>query len=283
MVAAQRLIDGSIDADSYAHYLVQTYHYVRWTTPLLAKMQVFSRRLTVVILGTAALLFAFGTLLRGMSAAEAFLAAVGLAVAAIPEGLPAILTVTLAIGVQRMARRHAVIRRLPAVETLGSVTVICSDKTGTLTRNEMTVQSVACAGLLAQGRRLLWFNRAMALVLGTLAGVSRTLPQRPLRMVAGAYIELFRNVPLLVQMFLWFFVIPELLPQAMGDWIKQMPPPGGSYLPAVLSLGLNTSVRVAAQVRDAQHQVGVRHGRFGPAATVTGWTGICPSALWSNP
>ncbi|MDP3229126.1 MAG: cation-transporting P-type ATPase [Acidovorax sp.] len=117
------------------------------TTPLLAKMNVFGRRLTVVILATAALLFLFGTLLRGMSASEMFLAAVGLAVAAIPEGLPTILTVTLAIGVQRMARRHAVIRRLPAVETLGSVTVICSDKTGTLTRNEMTVQSVVCAGL----------------------------------------------------------------------------------------------------------------------------------------
>ncbi len=117
------------------------------TTPLLAKMNVFGRRLTIVILATAALLFLFGTLLRGMSAAEMFMAAVGLAVAAIPEGLPAILTITLAIGVQRMARRHAVIRRLPAVETLGSVTVICSDKTGTLTRNEMTVQSVVCAGL----------------------------------------------------------------------------------------------------------------------------------------
>lgn len=117
------------------------------TTPLLAKMAVFGRRLTVVILGTAALLFVFGTLVRGMSPVETFLAAVGLAVAAIPEGLPAILTITLAIGVQRMARRQAVIRRLPAVETLGSVTVICSDKTGTLTRNEMTVQSVVCAGL----------------------------------------------------------------------------------------------------------------------------------------
>ena len=115
------------------------------TTPLLQKMNVFGRRLTLVILGAAALLFAFGTLQRGMSAGDTFMAAVGLAVAAIPEGLPAILTITLAIGVQRMARRHAVIRRLPAVETLGSVTVVCSDKTGTLTRNEMTVQSVVCS------------------------------------------------------------------------------------------------------------------------------------------
>ncbi|HWS75602.1 MAG TPA: HAD-IC family P-type ATPase, partial [Quisquiliibacterium sp.] len=116
------------------------------TTPLLKRMDAFGRRLTLVILAVAAALFAFGTLARGMSAAEVFMAAVGLAVAAIPEGLPAILTITLAIGVQRMARRHAVIRRLPAVETLGSVTVICSDKTGTLTRNEMTVQQVVCAG-----------------------------------------------------------------------------------------------------------------------------------------
>jgi magnesium-transporting ATPase (P-type) len=112
------------------------------TTPLLEKISVFGRRLTLAILAAAALLFVFGTLVRGMSAADTFMAAVGLAVAAIPEGLPAILTITLAIGVQRMARRHALIRRLPAVETLGSVTVVCSDKTGTLTRNEMTVQSV---------------------------------------------------------------------------------------------------------------------------------------------
>jgi magnesium-transporting ATPase (P-type) len=117
------------------------------STPLLQKMDRFGRRLTLVILAAAALMFVFGYAVRGMSLADTFLAAVGLAVAAIPEGLPAILSVTLAIGVQRMARRHAVVRRLPAVETLGSVTVICSDKTGTLTRNEMTVQAVVCAGL----------------------------------------------------------------------------------------------------------------------------------------
>ncbi len=116
------------------------------TTPLLRKMQDFGRILTLFILATGGLLFLFGTLVRGMGAGEMFMAAVGLSVAAIPEGLPAIMTITLAIGVQRMAARNAVIRRLPAVEALGSVTVICSDKTGTLTRNEMTVQEVICAG-----------------------------------------------------------------------------------------------------------------------------------------
>lgn len=116
------------------------------TTPLLEKMATFGRRLTGVILAAAALLLLLGTFWRGQSFTDTFLAAVGLAVAAIPEGLPAILTITLAIGVQRMARRQAVIRRLPAVETLGAVTVISSDKTGTLTRNEMTVQAVVCGG-----------------------------------------------------------------------------------------------------------------------------------------
>ncbi|MGL1834596.1 cation-transporting P-type ATPase [Rhodocyclaceae bacterium SMB388] len=112
------------------------------TTPLLRQLGVFGRWLTVAILGVASVSFAFGILFRNYTMDEMFLAAVGLAVAAIPEGLPAIMTITLAIGVQRMARRNAIIRRLPSVEALGSVTVICSDKTGTLTRNEMTAQRV---------------------------------------------------------------------------------------------------------------------------------------------
>jgi magnesium-transporting ATPase (P-type) len=114
-------------------------------TPLLRQMAQFGRWLSLVIVVVAAATFAFGWVFQGYSAVEMFMAAVSLAVAAIPEGLPAIMTITLAIGVQRMARRNAIIRRLPAVETLGSVTVICSDKTGTLTRNEMTAQRVVTA------------------------------------------------------------------------------------------------------------------------------------------
>ncbi len=115
------------------------------TTPLLRQMASFARWLSVAILLLATAVFAFGHLVRGFAADTMFLAAVGLAVAAIPEGLPAIMTITLAIGVQRMAQRNAIIRRLPGVETLGAVTVICSDKTGTLTANEMTVTRVVTA------------------------------------------------------------------------------------------------------------------------------------------
>jgi magnesium-transporting ATPase (P-type) len=115
------------------------------TTPLLQQVGRFGRSLTLVILAAGAVTFAIGHFVRGMETSELFLAVVGLAVAAIPEGLPAILTITLAVGVQRMARRHAIVRRLPSVETLGSVSVICTDKTGTLTRGEMTATRVALA------------------------------------------------------------------------------------------------------------------------------------------
>ncbi|MFA6061216.1 MAG: cation-transporting P-type ATPase [Gallionella sp.] len=115
------------------------------TTPLLRQMEVFGRYLTIAIMLLAAITFLFGWQLHQLDIAEMFLAAVSMAVAAIPEGLPAVLTITLALGVQRMAVRRAIIRRLPAVEALGSVTVICTDKTGTLTRNEMTVQRLLTA------------------------------------------------------------------------------------------------------------------------------------------
>jgi len=107
------------------------------------QMAQFGNVLTGGILIIAALNIAFGVGVHDYRLTDMFLASVSLAVAAIPEGLPAIMTITLAIGVQRMARRNAIIRKLPAVETLGAVTVICSDKTGTLTRNEMTVRSIS--------------------------------------------------------------------------------------------------------------------------------------------
>jgi magnesium-transporting ATPase (P-type) len=112
-------------------------------TPLLRQLDHFAKVLAGVIVAVAAAMAIFAVLVYGQSAADMFMASVGLAVAAIPQGLPAIVTITLALGVQAMARRNAVIRRLPAVETLGSISTIFADKTGTLTRNEMTLQVVA--------------------------------------------------------------------------------------------------------------------------------------------
>jgi cation-transporting P-type ATPase F len=118
---------------------------VELETPLTRKISQFSRVLLIAILALSAVTFGIGVL-RGQPVVDTLMAAIALAVGAIPEGLPAALTVTLAIGVSRMARRRAIIRNLPAVETLGSTTVICSDKTGTLTQNQMTVQALRTVG-----------------------------------------------------------------------------------------------------------------------------------------
>ena len=115
------------------------------TTPLIRQMDGFARWLTVLILLLSGVLLVYGYAVGHLPFAELFMTIVGLAVAAIPEGLPAVLTITLAVGVQAMARRNAIVRRLPAIETLGSVSVICSDKTGTLTRNEMMAASMITA------------------------------------------------------------------------------------------------------------------------------------------
>jgi cation-transporting P-type ATPase F len=118
---------------------------VSLTTPLTRKFAKFSEKILYVILFLAAFTFVVGAS-RGGGWVEMFEAAVALAVSAIPEGLPAVVTITLAIGVNRIARRNAIIRKLPAVETLGGATVICSDKTGTLTENQMTVQNIYTGG-----------------------------------------------------------------------------------------------------------------------------------------
>ena len=107
-------------------------------TPMQRKMVEISKKLSFLCLGVCAILFGVG-LLQGKALLSMLLIAVSLAVAAIPEGLPAIVTIVLALGVQRLAARHAIVKKLPAVETLGCASVICSDKTGTLTRNQMTV------------------------------------------------------------------------------------------------------------------------------------------------
>jgi Ca2+-transporting ATPase len=116
------------------------------STPLTRKIAEFSNFLLIVIMSLAVLTFVIG-MLRGNSVIEMFMAAVALAVGAIPEGLPAAVTITLAVGVSRMAKQRAIIRKLPAVETLGSTSVICSDKTGTLTENQMTVQLIYAGGV----------------------------------------------------------------------------------------------------------------------------------------
>ena len=109
----------------------------------------------------------------------------------------------------------------------------------------------------------------IALAIGSLVGTLRTTPMPWVVRAGNAYVEFFRNVPLIVQMFLWFFVMPELLPKDLGDWIKQVPPPWGSYIPAVLCLGIYTSVRVAEQVKAGIQSLSRGQGMAGTALGLT--------------
>ncbi len=119
-----------------------------------------------------------------------------------------------------------------------------------------TMLTALCAGVIA-------------LVLGSAIGVIRTTPNKWAVRLGNAYVELFRNIPLLVQLFLWFFVIPELLPKAMGTSIKQMPPPWASFWPAVIGLGLFTSARIAEQVRAGIQSLPRGQGMAGTALGLT--------------
>jgi glutamate/aspartate transport system permease protein len=109
----------------------------------------------------------------------------------------------------------------------------------------------------------------IALAIGSVVGTLRTTPHKWVVRLGNAYVEIFRNVPLIVQMFLWFFVAPELLPKEIGDWVKQMPPPWGSYLPAVVCLGLYTSVRIAEQVKSGIGSLSRGQGMAGTALGLT--------------
>jgi calcium-translocating P-type ATPase len=187
-------------------------------TPLLRQITKFGKILTMFILILAGLVLAYGMLFQGQPFGEMFSAVVGIAVAAIPEGLPAVVTITLALGVQRMARRHAIIRRLPAVETLGSVSRICSDKTGTLTRNEMVVTSARTAqGTFA--------------VTGTGYDPQGQVQAEEKEVSGDAILERMGLVALLCN--------DSSIHQENGQWLLTGEPTEGSLLPFAHKLGLN--------------------------------------------
>ncbi len=189
-------------------------------TPLLAQMAQFGRWLTAAIIGIAVLTFIFGVLIRDYTAAEMFLASISLAVAAIPEGLPAIMTITLAIGVQRMAKRNAIIRKLAAVETLGAVSVICSDKTGTLTRNEMTVRTIAIGTNLLEIKGMGYDPH------GAILTENGEKPQATNSILE----EMFRAALLCSE---------SSLEQKNGQWLVNGDPMEGALLVAAIKAGLN--------------------------------------------
>jgi magnesium-transporting ATPase (P-type) len=218
------------------------------TTPLLRQVNQFGRRFTALSLGIAAALFAYSAGVRGMDWVEALMVVVAIAVSLVPEGLPAVITITLAIGVQRMAARHAIVRRLPAVETLGATTVICSDKTGTLTRNEMTacrvVTDAVCIGVGGSG-----YAPVGAL---DLPEGSDTLPSNARRLIEAG---LLCNDAQLQQ-------------PAPGEWKVDGDPMEGALVALAMKAGLDPNALRAGHPRadeipfDAQHRfMATLHGR----------------------
>jgi len=226
-------------------------------TPLTRRIASFSRLLMAAILSLAALTFAVGGFWHGQPMVDMFLAAVALAVAMIPEGLIVVLTITLAIGVTRMARRNAIIRRLPAVEALGSTTVICSDKTGTLTRNEMTVQR-------------LWAGDEVVEVSGIGYAPAGTLScgGRPLGAPSGALAELLRA---------GLLCNDAALRQDGADWKIDGDPTEGALVVVARKAGLDAAAefsehpRIDALAFESQHQyMATLHGGTTPTIYLKG-------------
>ena len=209
-------------------------------TPLTRKIARFSHILLYAILALAATAFVVG-LIRGQSVFDMFMAAVALSVGAIPEGLPAALTITLAIGVARMARRRAIIRKLTAVETLGSTTVICSDKTGTLTENQMTVQEI-----LAGSERF------------EVTGAGYTPSGRILKQ--GVTVDASMPSALMECLKAGLLCNDSLLLEKEGRWAVQGDPTEGALLVSAVKAGLDMatarkkSLRIDAIPFESQHQ-----------------------------
>ena len=209
-------------------------------TPLLRKIDAFGRRFTLLSLALAAVLLAFAVGVQGMAWLPALMVVVAIAVSLVPESLPAVITITLAIGVRRMAARQAIVRRLPAVETLGATTVICSDKTGTLTRNEMTACRVVAA------------DACIAV------GGSGYAPVGALDLPAGqdalpAHARLLVEAALLCN-------DAQLLQDAAGQWKVDGDPMEGALVALAMKAGLAPAALRAGQPRsdeipfDAQHR-----------------------------
>ena len=197
-------------------------------TPLLLQIKKFGYAITIIILIVGAITFAFGHFVRDIPFVEMFQAVTGIAVSMIPEGLPALITITLAIGVQRMAARNAIVRRLPAVETLGSVARICSDKTGTLTLMEMMVVSAVTADDALKVTGDGYANEGQVLKDGSPVGKSRTL-------------ELLGRVSALCN--------DAELRQEDGVWKVEGDPTEGALYPFAAKLGTERQAEQAAYPR----------------------------------